>query len=186
MKTHKDPLEELVEKNKEAFDQYEPSEGLWEKIDQRVHPKQEKTVPLKWVLRVAAVLVVAVGVALAFWRKEETEIPVEIVQEVITLEDISPDLAEADSYYSMEINHRMEELESMGIDQEIMEEIAMLDEEYQQLLAEAEGNLNNEKVIEALIQNYRLKLEILEDVLEEIKHQESDENHNTSNDEIEA
>jgi len=52
----------------------------------------------------------------------------------------------------------------------------VLDSVYADLRRDLKDNAANEEVIEAMIQNYRLKLEILEDVLSQMR--QANNNHN--------
>jgi hypothetical protein len=59
-----------------------------------------------------------------------------------------------------------------------------LDAEYETLKEEVKGNFHNEKVVEAMIQYYQLKLKVLESLLEQVqttKERKQDENEKATN-----
>ena len=47
---------------------------------------------------------------------------------------------------------------------------------YKELKGELKGNIENEKIINAMIQNYRMRLEILETLLEQLNSLEKEDN----------
>ena len=60
-------------------------------------------------------------------------------------------------------------------------DLSELDSIYSSLKKDLRENIDNEQVLEAMIQNYRMKLKILEDLLLDIspnKTQEKDEKYN--------
>jgi predicted CopG family antitoxin len=64
---------------------------------------------------------------------------------------------------------------------EIDMEMIDLDQVYSELKEDLKDNAHNEEVIEAMIQNYRLKLDILEEMLSQLK--QSDESQNSQENE---
>jgi hypothetical protein len=62
---------------------------------------------------------------------------------------------------------------------EINIELSELDKIYRELKEDLKDNADNEEVVAAMIQNYRLKLEILEEILQQLQPA----NENTEDDE---
>lgn len=86
------------------------------------------------------------------------------------LSEISTELAEIEAYYVSQVNDRMDDLKKYQTDPAIAETIETLEEEYKSLSQELGKGGDDEKIIEAMIENYRLKLMVLEDVLRTIKN----------------
>jgi len=91
------------------------------------------------------------------------------------------ELIEAEAYYSSLINLKKDEVfrltaSNPEIRHEIDMEMVDLDRVFAELKKDLKDNADNEEVIEAMIQNYRLKLDILEEMLQ-ILHQ-ANENQN--------
>jgi flagellar biosynthesis chaperone FliJ len=83
-------------------------------------------------------------------------------------------LKDAEAYYSSMINSREEEIiQMLGKDtkilDEIMEEMKELDKNYNQLKNDLKDDIANDEIIEAMVQNYRMKLFILEDILNQLQ-----------------
>jgi len=94
---------------------------------------------------------------------------------------IYPLLNEAELYYTSLINIKENEIYRLAgnnsvVRKEMSIELGELDKAMTDLKKDLNDNIDNTRVVEALIQNYRLKLEILEDLLNEIKLKESQEN----------
>ena len=83
-------------------------------------------------------------------------------------------LKDAEAYYTSMIDSKEEQiLQILGEDNQvmndIMEEMNELDEIYVQLKNDLKDNVANEEIIEAMVQNYRMKLFILEDILKQLQ-----------------
>ncbi len=157
-------------------------------------PKEEKVIKLSTLYRAAAVLVLGLGIGYGIWGvdwKDSTEGSVAVGTEenateenpvvnnyYISLKDLSPELAEVEQFYTSQIQEKKQELQTMEVGNQYLGEIQLLDEEMKTLQREVSVNMDNERVVEAMVQNYRLRLELLEDVLEQIKN----ENETTNDD----
>ena len=81
-------------------------------------------------------------------------------------------------YYQGMINEKMEFIQANSnlIDPIIIEDLDVLDQAFSELKNDLAENVDNEEVVNAMIKNYRIKLKILEHILEEIQaKQNSDE-----------
>jgi septal ring factor EnvC (AmiA/AmiB activator) len=97
------------------------------------------------------------------------------------------DLIEAEVYYTSMIESKKEEIFTLAASQpllrdEINNELVELDEDFRNLKEDLNDNADNEEVIAAMIQNYRLKLRILEETLEHL--QQSNNEKSTKNEDI--
>lgn len=179
-----DPLERFVQKHRDEFDLKEPSLELWDRIADSLPPDKEKSapkmVPLRLVLRMAAMVVVVLGAALMLFFQSSNNPDIRLKGRSIALHDISPELAEVEQHYMALIEAKLVALKSSdvlnGADyQSLIHEMEALDQDYEELKKELRNSLDKEKVIEAMIQNYRLRLKILEKMLQQIqKESESD------------
>jgi len=174
MKT--DKLEKFVIENRVQFDTMEPGSDLWEKIK----PAETKTIDINWtrmLVRAAAVVVIFVSSYIFFdyITKDNTEQMI-AETEVSDPEDIRmyQELMEAEYYYTSMIEQRKEEFIQLSANnaplrKEITVELKELDKIFRELKEDLKDNADNEEVVVAMIQNYRLKLEILEEILLQLK-----------------
>jgi len=84
-----------------------------------------------------------------------------------------PGLSEAEAYYTNLVNQKLDELKPViancpSIQEELNYDMSELDSVYIDLKKDLKDNMANQEVIEAIIENYRLKVSILEDILSEL------------------
>lgn len=176
MKESKDPWKSMIDENREAFDQREPKD-LWTAIkkDLDVEKKQPKTIELMKVYRIAAILIVFVGVAFfVLFQNTSQQAAVAIIpeEEAIQYEVFSPELLEVESFYTSEIEDKLKEVKSLTDDNIAVKEIKELKEEFEKLKNEMGDHVNDERVMNAMIQNYRLRLDLLKEILSDLKAEE--------------
>mgnify|MGYP006286008565 CR=1 FL=1 len=174
-----DRLEKYIRENREAFDAYEPLPEVWEKIV--LKEDRNKTRKINWMkvfLRAAAVILIFIISYFAhdYIKSRDKE---QISDADKTAEKpsgciIPEDLKETQYYYTGLINEKFRELkqytkQSPEIAEEIKRDFNELDSIYGGLKNDLCEEVASEEVIEAMIQNYRIKLELLEDVLFQIK-----------------
>ncbi|MGB0522909.1 MAG: hypothetical protein ACPGJS_08105 [Flammeovirgaceae bacterium] len=162
---HRDDFELPTELSAGGFDE------LWNDIDQGItaQEKQAKRLSLfsskAW--KVAAMLILTIGLAwLAFQWKHTS-----------TMANANPEWMETEQFYTSQINEKMQVLEAKRaeLDGTVFDDLNMLDSAFKELKDDLQDNADNEEVIEAMIQNYRIKLQLLEEILREIETDETKE-----------
>lgn len=151
---------------------------------------QKKALP--WFkMGIAAALLVGTGIftLLQFGSSEtvstqlSSEVPEKttLVNKQMTLADVSPDLQKIENFYLTGINVQLASLEFSDDNKELvdgyMQRLSDLDEAYQQLNKELADMGPNEATINALIDNLKLRLELLfklKNKLEELKNQNNE------------
>ena len=182
-----DQLEKFILDNRDEFDVYEPSPEVWNRIEKDIHKK--KRLSLKGVLyRAAAVVVIFMlsYVAHDLINRDKTQISETQGAELENYVDKIPELAEAKAYYTSQVNTKLAEIEPMlegnpELGDDIMKDLSELDSVYNNLKADLLDNIANKEIIEAMIQNYRLKLEILEELQMELLNDDKNEDYETNN-----
>jgi hypothetical protein len=168
-------LKKHIQENRQAFDVYQTDvDSLWEGISTGIEKKSKR----KWpVLKIAASLVILFLVGFALIRVASSS---QKFDDGISLSDISPELAEAEFYYSRLVEEKfaMIHAANSALDPLITSEIELLDSAYLDLKNDLKDNMDNEEVINAMIQNYRIKLQILEQILESIETSNDEEKKN--------
>jgi hypothetical protein len=174
-----DKLRDFIEDHTSEFDDLVPTEGLWDKIEDDL-PKKARMVSLNSAMAVAAS--VTVLICASFWfalsgdEPQIAEVPVNESLQPIGLADLGGDMAEVEVYYVSEVNALLAELKDYEVDEEILEELDFLKDEFESLKSEMGQGAYRHAVLEAMIDNYRLRLEILESLLEELKEDRYDNN----------
>ncbi len=169
----KDELKKYVENNRDAFELENDSlDGLWLNISSRIQKKQKKdNFWRRDVWRIAAIMLVFLGLA---WLLIVRPIS-QNKKQLSDMYSFSPELAEAEGYYSSLIDAKMKQINFYReeIDPQIFEDLDALDEVLLELENDLRDNIDNEEVINAMIKNYRIKLEILEQIQRELEQNEN-------------
>jgi len=164
-----DDLEKHIKNNREAMDIHEPDPSLWNRI--------ETTLPRRFtlagphLLRAAAAIVIAVAALAAVLQmtgltgvKEQSAISV---------------VRETEQYYSGLINSLYDKAEPLlTANPDIRKELALgmseLDTISLSIREDLKDNAATGEVLEALIRNYRLRIELLEDMLKIMNEEDQD------------
>ncbi len=168
-----DRLEEFVKQHREQFDLHEPDPSIWLKInpDNQTAAKERKH--MRWLRIAAAVAMIFAGSTAGIYfltggNAEADRYSSELYIEVL----------ETEQYYSQIVSDRYNELEPFLASNPMAKDMLSadmeeLDEVYDELKEDLKDNASNPEVIEAMILNYRVKLEILEDLLIQLKEKEN-------------
>jgi len=170
-----DRFEKFMKENREGFDFREPDPLLWKKIESGIRPGHF----INWRTIISRAAVVLIIFAASYGVHELIDHKGRIVagkrsQEKPAREIIIPELQEAELYYSGLINEKLEEVKPIlascpGVEEELYSDMSELDSLYSDLKADLNDNIANQEVIEAIIENYRLRIAILEGLLAELK-----------------
>ena len=166
-----DKLKKFIDQYRESFDIYsEDYEDIWQGIESELDKRQKKR-ELKVVWRVAAsfLLILSVATLLLLVKRNLT-------WNIQGNQVVPEELAEAAFYYQGMINDRLETIQANkhDIGEEIFEDLEALDQAYLELQNDLKDNADNEEVVQAMIQNYKMKLEILQAILDELKRNNPD------------
>lgn len=190
-----DKLERFIIENRDEFDSIEPSEKLWGNISENIpdiqknvskHRNIYSSTTFSWITRVAAAVIIFIGSYYFHdYRTTTNEVAMQNNEQGQNSE-LYNTLREAEFYYTSQIGIETEKLYGMTVGNsairgEIQDELNELDEEFQRLKEDLSDNAANEEIIAAMIQNYRLKLRILQDMMLQLQQ---DNNKKNSSDEL--
>jgi hypothetical protein len=177
-----DKLEKYILDHREQFDDQEPDPAIWDRVDTRKTP----VIRINWkdiAWKAAAVAVIFVASYFFHdYMSSRNQSPEKMFGK--NKSEASPivrELIEAEAYYSSQIDMKKEEIFRLTatnpeVRREINNEMVDLDRVYTELKEDLKDNADNEEVIEAMIQNYRLKLDILEEMLLQLKQSHESQN----------
>lgn len=172
-----DKLEEQIRKNREDLDRYSPPKDIWRRIRREL--KTRKPSVIQW-LSIAAMIVVILGSAIVFFRTDHELFPAKNSQKIndADLTQLTPQLKETEIYYNNLVNSLYKEVmplltKSPDIKTELNTDLSQLDSICSDLKKDLKDNISNQEVVEALIQNYRIKTRILEEMLVILKENEN-------------
>ena len=179
--------ENFFAKNRSDFDTKTP-DNLWGKIENELPKRKKKTKPKLYQLwniyKYAALFIFALGFGylvmyLHFTNADSTSkvVPTEVLQLIDKTEqpEYLVELNEVENYYSNEIEVKLVELKGFGDNKEVIEELNLLQAEFDELKSEMGDHINDERIVRAMIQNYRLRLELLKEILIELNSDASNQ-----------
>jgi hypothetical protein len=170
-----DRFEKFIRENREEFDFREPDPLVWNKIESGIRPRHG----IGWKTIISRAAVVFLIFTASYMVHELIDNGGHILagkrsQEKSAKKIIIPELQEAELYYSGLVSERLEEVKPIlascpGVEKELNSDMSELDSLYTALKADLNDNIANQEVIEAIIENYRLRIAILEELLAELK-----------------
>jgi len=176
-----DKLEKYIKQNRDSFDALEPSPQLWYGVSERSSVRRIEMLSLnsplfKWAVRIAAAVVIFV--ASYYWHDFQSQHSGGKYADDQSTPSLLTDLLEAGYYYTAKINVETERFymataDNSTLREEIQTELDELDQEFFKLKEDLMDNADNEDVIAAMIQTYRLKLSILQDIMSQLQSEKS-------------
>lgn len=163
-----DNLKKYTSKHQAKFDDFDLDEvdklRLWGDIVSELPEKPVKVIPLwkKTTFRVAASIVLLIGCTFFFLQSGGQDPEQQIVNQ---------ELNDIDNHYKLLVYNQVALIKNnLNLSKEDQEDFLLLiddlDAEYNKLKEELKLGINNEKIIEAIISNYRKKIKLMEDLLE--------------------
>jgi len=155
-----DELENHIRNKREAMDIHEPGPSVWNRIETQL-PRKQRT-PIQHMWKAAAALIVAVASLTLILRMTGTP---------GTLENSAQSIVrETEQYYNSLLASLYSEAEPLltanpVIRTELEAGMSELDTISMSIREDLKDNVATGEVIEALIRNYRLRIELLEDML---------------------
>lgn len=182
-------LEDFIRVNRAEFDDLEPSADLWARIEKHLpaqfeapKKREAKTFSLGFVLRVAATVIVVMGIGFALYLRGAKK-------EGVDLAAINPVYAKQQVHYTSMIETQRSELKSIAKSQpelyeQFSSQIAEMDSTYKELNSELPTSPNQELVLKQMIRNLQIQTQVLTQQLEvigqynEMKNEEKNDSKN--------
>ncbi len=173
----KDDLKEFTEMNRESFElPMRDLDAAWQGIEEQLDDKKTVIFPWRTIMKVAATLLLVVVVGIGYYVNSER---LTTDRNGIALHNISAELAETEAFYSSQILEKIELLTVAegALDPALLQQLDQMDADYDALKKDLQDQADSEEVIGAMIGYYRMKLDLLEKILEEIQDKNEDTNH---------
>ncbi len=176
-----DNLKKYIKQHRDEFDSEEPRKKVWDKIENSISKKEVSTISIGgWLWRAAAVFLLLTTSVLLIDRAQQPEA-------IIVADEGDGSFMEefdnAERFYLNQIDEMQSKLSDYAqdelISQQFMVDLNNLDSLYNTLKSDFRDSGSNERIADALIQNLRIRMEIINQqlmILERIKQQRNDEN----------
>jgi predicted component of viral defense system (DUF524 family) len=168
-------LEDFIRANREEFDDLEPGHDLWARIEKQLpvevaapKKREAKTFSLGFVLRVAAAVVLVMGISFAIFLRSIDH------PKTVDLAAINPDYAKQQMHYASLVESKRSELKEIAktnpeLYEEFTDEITKMEATYKKLDSELANSPNQELVLRAMIQNLQIQTQVLNQQLSVIE-----------------
>lgn len=167
-------IDDLIKDNKDFFDGIEPMEGHFErfswKLEKRLHSGTIRRSIVPYLLKAAVVTLLITLSSLWTWDHF-----IRSDRDRMALGDVSPQYKEVESYYVHQVNMMESELFNVDLKNNpeqkemLLKEIKSMDSVYVQLQKELKTNPNDERIINAMIEHYQTKLDVMTYIVSELK-----------------
>jgi hypothetical protein len=167
-------IEDIIRNNKEFFDSGEPSDGHFERFQRKLEIRCEtlavKRSIVPYLLK-AAVVTLLVTLS-SLWTWEHFLRP---DRDRMSLSDVSPQYREVENYYAHQVNLMESELSSIDINgnasqkKMLLGELRSMDSVYVQLQKDLKANPSDERIINAMIEHYQTKVEVMSYIVDQLK-----------------
>lgn len=166
-----DNLEKFIRNNRNDLDRYDPSPEIWDRIRKDTGNRRIRL--WKWSAA-AAVSVIVIGIGFIFYSRVQDN-----RQQVGSNNTYQQQLGETEFFYNSMINSLYEEAKPLltrnpDIEKELKADMDHIDSMCSEIKNDLKDNVANEEVVEALIQNYKIKILLLEDMLSKMKENEKE------------
>ena len=170
-----DKLEEFIRKNRDDLDRYTPSSGNWKGIKNQIN--KGKISFYKWISIAAMIIIIMISAAILYRTGSRWSDNRDLITSDSGSSLPNPQLNEIEIYYRNLVNNLYREAMPLltanpEIGKELNTDISQLDSIGSEIKKDLKDNVANKEVIEALIQNYRVKIQLLEDMLAILKENE--------------
>jgi len=175
-------IEDIIRSNKDFFEDAEPSAGHLERFSRKLEKRfqvtsiQRSIVP--YLLKAAVVTLLITLSSLWTWDHF-----IRTGSSRMTLGQVSPQYKEVENYYVHQVNLMEGEIVNVDLNNNpaqkalLLKEMKGMDSTYVSLQKELKANPNDERIINAMIEHYQTKLEVMSYIVNQLKTIRND-NHN--------
>lgn len=167
-------LEDKIKKNRDSYDVHEPAEGHFErfaeKLDEAFPLDSRRVFRWKPVLRYAATILIVASIS--------TILTIRFMGggSELQADPADPELAAVMDHYNRMADQKLQQINScVGADEEAVKvdqiaraDIAKLEEDAQALQQELKKDNSNKRILDALVNNYRTRIRLLDNILDRI------------------
>jgi hypothetical protein len=167
-------IDEIIRNNKDLFEGNEPMEGHFErfnwKLEKRLHSHDTRRSIVPYLLKAAVVTILVTLSSLWTWDHF-----IRTDSKRMTLGQVSPQYKEVENYYVHQVNLMESELINIDLKDNpeqkkmLVTEMKSMDSVYVQLQKDLKVNPNDERIINAMIEHYQTKLEVMTYIVNQLK-----------------
>jgi len=167
-------IDNIIKDNRGLFEDEEPMEGHLDrfnwKLEKRLHSYATKRSIVPYLLRAAVVTLLVTLSSLWTWDHF-----IRSGRGRMALGDVSPQYKEVENYYVHQVNLMENELLTVDFKDNaeqrdmLQNEMKSMDSVYVQLQKELKSNPDDERIINAMIEHYQTKLDVMTYIVNQLK-----------------
>jgi hypothetical protein len=177
-------FEKYIKEQRMQLDSDHPRQGHEERFLQKLERLPEapvRKIRIRHVLQVAASLAIILTSTVLLIRQSDQK-------DAMAGKEIPAAMMEADFYYASQVDRKYDQIKNFNFENEeektiLLDELQDFETFHQQLMGDLEANPDDERVINALIRHYQMKLEVMDQIiiqLDQIKSETSEPNEKES------
>jgi len=166
-------LEDLIQSNRDKFNDLEPDEGHFERFQEKLSRHHRQNGRFSWGVFLKAAAVAILVVLSGLWIYENVGDKESSRQ--LALEQVSPEVREAHFYYTSLMEEKYERIRQFDFKNEdqkemLLQELREMDAIYSNIRDDLRANPNDSRVVSALIRHYQMKLEVMNQILNQLEN----------------
>jgi len=166
-----DRFEKFVRDNRQDFDIHSPSPEVWDQLSRKLpaNPvRQSRHQSWLKIAAIVAIVLISSGIVVTNFILPG--------QRYHLAKEVDPELQElieAEAYYAQQVDVKLKEIRKCyqlipELQMEVENDLQELEIMYNVLKTDLKENVSNKEVIEAMIQNNRFRMKLVDNVLEQI------------------
>lgn len=159
-------LEEVIKNNIDSFNSDEPSDKHFDKFRKKIQGLKNTRETYSLIYRIAVVFILVIMTTGILYIAS----PKRPFQSIKTIGQISDELYEVEMHYKSQINYSHKKIRDLNFNNKtektlVLSELKELDADYRELQDDLNENPYDDRVINAIINYYQLKLEFMNTIL---------------------
>lgn len=169
-------LEKQIREQRLLLDSDRPREGHEDRFRQKLErlPRQApvRRIRFRHAIQVAASLAIILTSAILLVRSYRGD-------DKLAKEELPEAIVEANVYFASQVDARYDEIKEFEFNDKeekdlLLKELQGLESYHQQLMKDLEANPGDERVVNALIRHYQLKLEVMDQIITQLNQIKSE------------
>lgn len=170
-------IEDIIKKNKEAFNSSEPSPDHFDNFQKKLENDQMVNGE-SWfernniVIKIAAAILIFAAVSTLLYTDSFSYLKNTFTNEIVAAE-LPAEVVEVMAYYNVIADKKIDQIDDLAVSEDeasrvkemALKELQMLEEDRNDLESEYALNPNNERIINALLLNQQKRSEILDRII---------------------
>ncbi|MCZ4695181.1 hypothetical protein DWB61_08470 [Ancylomarina euxinus] len=163
-------IEKIIKQHQGRFDSEEPRDDHFDRFNQKMQLHHQAKARWQWkdLMKIAAMIAIVAIAGLTTYQLREIKSP------HLGLGQLSPEYQEVENYFKASIDKQLDIIsqltKSTDIQEQntIKEELADMDKLYKQLEDELKSNPKDERIIQAMIEHFQVKNNILNRIVQQL------------------